>query len=134
MHLNINDSISLKEIQKVFSAFYPFLKIEFYNKRHNTYAASHELNLIDPDILLGKLNVTHVAGTLNILPSSRVSEVEKEFQRRFGLSVQIFRKEKDIWEQTTDMDDFTIKELNEFGRSSSDEFIMEDGEDDLVEG
>lgn len=47
---------------------------------------------------------------------------------RFGLSVQILRKEKDNWEQTTGMDDFTLKEINELGRNSSDEFILEDYE------
>ena len=32
------------------------------------------------------------------------------------------------------MDDFTLKELNEFGRNSSDAFIVEDYEESLEEG
>jgi hypothetical protein len=52
-----------------------------------------------------------------------------EFQNRFGLFAQVFRKEKRSWEQTTGMDDFTLKQLNEFGRNSSDEFILEDYEE-----
>ena len=40
-------------------------------------------------------------------------------------------KEKKSCEQTTGMDDFTLKELNEFGRSSSGEFIVEDYEEGL---
>ena len=43
------------------------------------------------------------------------------------------RKEKDRWEQTTGMDDFTLKDLNEMGRNSSDEFIVTDYEEGFEE-
>ena len=134
MYIDINDKTSLREIQEAFSAFYPYLKIEFYSKRHGKYEASDEVFLIEPNILIGDIKATHISGVLEILSSSKVSEVEKEFQVRFGLSVQVFRKEKETWEQTTGMDDFTLKELNEFGRNSSDEFIVEDYEESLDEG
>jgi len=134
MYIDINDKTSLREIQEAFSAFYPYLKIEFYSKRHGKYEASDEVSLIEPNILIGDIKATHISGVLEILSSSKVSEVEKEFQVRFGLSVQVFRKEKETWEQTTGMDDFTLKELNEFGRNSSDEFIVEDYEESLDEG
>jgi hypothetical protein len=48
--------------------------------------------------------------------------------------VQIFKKENKGWEQTTGMDDFTLKDLNEIGRNSSDEFIIEDYEEGIEEG
>jgi hypothetical protein len=133
MYIDVNDKTSLRAIQEEFCAFYPYLKIEFYSKRHRKYEGSDELFLIEPDILIGDVKATHVSGVLEILPLSRVSEIEKEFQERFGLSVQIFRKEKKSWEQTTNMDDFTLKELNEFGRNSSDEFIVKDYEEGFRE-
>jgi len=134
MHIDINDKTSLREIQEAFSAFYPYLKIEFFSRRHHKYEASDELFLIEPNILIGDIKATHISGVLEILPLSRVFEVEREFQERFGLSVQVFRKEKNSWEQTTGMDDFTLKELNELGRNSSDEFIVEDYEEGFEEG
>jgi len=133
MHIEIHDNIPLSEIQKVFSDFYPYLKIEFYRKPHKKYEASDEKNQIDPDSLIKDIRATHVSGLLEILPLYRVSQVESEIQQRFGLSAQIYRKEKEGWEQTTDMDDFTLKELNEIGRNSSDEFILEDDEEDFEE-
>ena len=84
---------------------------------------------IDPNVLVDDIKTTHVSGVLEILPLYKVSEVEKEFQQRFGLSVQIFRKEKNDWKQTNRTDDFTLKELNEIGRNSSDEFIVQDYEE-----
>ena len=128
MHIEINDSISLREIQEVFSDFYPYLKIEFYSKRHKKYEASSEASQIDPNVLIGDIKATHVSGVLEILPFYKISEVEREFQQRFGLSAQILRKENRGWEQTTGMDDLTLKEVNEIGRNSSDEFIVEDYE------
>jgi hypothetical protein len=58
-------------------------------------------------------------------PLFTIAAVEKEFLQRFGLSVQILWKENEQWKQTTGMDDFTLKELNEMGRSFSDAFIIE---------
>lgn len=133
MHITINDQTPLSEIQKVFSDFYPYLKLEFYSKRHKKYESSQEINQIDPNILVGDIKARHGAGILEILPLSLVVDVEQEFQSRFGLSVQICRKEKNGWEQSTGMDDFTLKELNEFGRESSDEFILSDPEEDEEE-
>ena len=129
MHIEINDNTSLREIQEVFSRFYPYLKIVFYSKHHKKYEPSDEMDEIDPNVLVDDIKTTHVSGVLEILPSYKVSEVEKEFQQRFGLSVQIFRKEKNDWKQTNRTDDFTLKELNEIGRNSSDEFIVQDYEE-----
>jgi hypothetical protein len=131
MHIEINDNTSLKQIQQVFSDFYPYLKIEFFSKRHKKYEASEEANMIEPDILIGDIKAKHAGGVLEIRPLYKVADVEKEFQQHFGLSVQICRKEKDGWEQTTGMDDFTLKDLNEFGRESSDEFILADPEEEF---
>jgi hypothetical protein len=128
MHIEINDNTPLREIQEVFSSFYPYLQIKFYSKRHKKYEASDQLYEIEPNILIGDIKATHISDLLEILPSYKVSEVEAEFLHRFGLSVQVLRKEKNSWEQTTGMDDFTLKDLNEMGRNSSDEFVVEDYE------
>jgi glycerol-3-phosphate O-acyltransferase len=126
MHIEINDNTTIRSIQETFSDFYPYLQLEFYNRPHDKYEASSEDNLIFPGKTIGEIKQTHVSAILEIQPLSKVADIEGEFMKRFGLTIQILRKEKSHWEQTTGMDDFTIKELNEFGRSSSDEFIMEE--------
>jgi hypothetical protein len=62
-----------------------------------------------------------------------VTEVEKSFQEDYGLFVQILKMEGEEWEQTVAMDDFTLGQLNEFGRDSSDEEIIEDYTEGLIE-
>ncbi|MGE5106672.1 MAG: hypothetical protein ACM3H8_03955 [Sphingobacteriales bacterium] len=124
MHIEINDNTTLREIQEAFANFYPYLQIEFYRLPHKKYEASAESGLIYPGETIGEIKQTHVSGIFEIQPWYKVSNVEREFQDRFGLPVQILRKEKNKWEQTTGMDDFTLKELNEIARNSSDEYIL----------
>jgi hypothetical protein len=40
--------------------------------------------------------------------------------------VQIYQKQGENWLQTTGVDSFTLKEANELGRNSEDEFILEE--------
>src|SRR5665647_217063 len=124
MHIEINDKTLLKEIQKVFSDYYPYLKIEFYHTRHKKYEGSMQADLIDTDLTIESLRHRHVSGLLEIQPFFKVADVEKEFQQHFKLSVQVFNRDKEGWMQTTGMDDFTLMELNQIGRNSSDEFII----------
>ncbi len=133
MHIEINDQTRLNDIGEVFSDFYPFLQLQFYRKQHKKYEASAENDLLPAESVVSDSRKTHVSGLLEILPSYKTADVENEFRERFGLSVQVLRKEKEGWVQTTGMDDFTLKELNELGRNSSDEFIVEDYEEGLEE-
>lgn len=133
MYIEINDNTKLRNIQEVFSNFYPYLKMEFYKKPHKKYEASDNDYLILPRKKISDVKRTHVSGILEMMPTSKAADVEKEFLQRFGLSVQIFRKEKNGWEQTKNTDDFTLKELNELGRNSSDEFIVSDYEETFDE-
>lgn len=134
MYLEINDTTRIGDIEQVFSNFYPYLQIRFYKRSHEKYEASDEIDLISPEVRVSDIKKTHVSGILEIRPLFTIAAVEKEFLQRFGLSVQILWKENKQWEQTTGMDDFTLKELNEMARSSSDVFILEgfdEGTDEL---
>jgi len=132
MHIEINDNTTFRDIQKAFSDFYPYLQIEFYKKHHKKYEASSEKDMIYPWKTIGEAKQTHVSGLLEMMPLNTISDIEKEFQQRFGLSVQILKKEKKKWEQTTCMDDFTLKELNEMGRNSSDEYILSEPDSEYL--
>jgi hypothetical protein len=136
MHIEINDNTALREIKDVFSNFYPYLKIEFYRNPHKKYEGSDESDRIDPNKTLGEIKRTHYSGILEIQPLYKVADVEREFQERFGLSVQVFRKNDEEWEQTTGMDMLCLKDINEIGRNSTDETVIseyEEGFDDVGE-
>lgn len=133
MHILITKETILREIQEAFSNYFPYLKIEFYRSPHKIYKGSPEYDKLDLSFRVGDLNQKLFKGQLQILPGYKVSDVEKEFQDRFGISVQIFKKQKDEWEQSAGSDDFTLQQLSEFGRDSSDEKIISDYEQGFVE-
>jgi glycerol-3-phosphate O-acyltransferase len=131
MYIEINDNSTLREIQQAFNNFYPYLQLEFFLKPHKKYESSPEKNKAYPGETIGDLKQTHVSGVIDIHPWYKASAVEREFLDRFGLSAQILVKENDHWKQTTGLDDFTLKELNELSRNASDEFIVEDYEESI---
>jgi hypothetical protein len=126
MHIDINDNTRLKDIQKTFSDYYPFLSINFYNEPHVKYQSSPATHLIDPQKKIIEVRKTHISTLLEIQPHYRVADVEREFLERLGLSVQVMKKENEEWQQTTGLDNLTLRDLNMLGRNSSDEFIVED--------
>lgn len=129
MHIQIHDNITLQEIKDIFSDFYPNLKIEFYSTPHNIYEASEENKRLPADKKLREIKEGHLDGVIDIQPTEKVADLEKEFQKRFGLPAQVLRKKKGEWAQTTSMDSFTLREVNEFSKNDSDEFVVEDYEE-----
>jgi glycerol-3-phosphate O-acyltransferase len=131
MYIEINDQTTLKDIQQAFSNFYPYLKLEFYRSPHKKYEPSPDVAHLSREDTLSNILHTHVSGLLEIRPMYKVAEVEREFQQRFGIAAQILIQERKSWRQTTGMDDFTLKELNEISRSYSDSYILEDANGEL---
>lgn len=126
MHIDIHDNTRLKDIQKTFSDYYPFLSINFYDEPHAKYQSSPATHLIDPQKKIIDVRKTHISTILEIQPHYRVADLEREFLERLGLSVQVMKKENEEWQQTTGLDNLTLRDLNILGRNSSDEFIVED--------
>lgn len=124
MYIEINDNTTLRDIRRAFSDFYPYLQIEFYTQPHKKYESSDSDDSIPICKKVDEIKKTHVSGLLEIFPADKVADIEKEFLQRFGLPVQVLIREKGKWVQTTGMDDFTVKELNELSRNSSDEYIL----------
>ena len=124
MHIEINDYTTIRSIQKTFSNFYPYLKIIFLKKPKSENNILDESNIIFEGKTISEVKHTHLSSVLEILPLSKLVEIEDEIYKRLGLTARILVNQKKQWEQTTGMNNFTIKELNELGRSSFDEFIL----------
>jgi hypothetical protein len=122
MHIQIKNKTPLKEISDVFASHYPYLRIEFYTRPHGKYDYCKSEDHIHPDILVRGIEGKHEPGRLDIMPNTRISDLERILRKRFGLNAQVLRKEKDKWIQTTGTDDLTLRELNEISRNLSEEF------------
>ena len=133
MHIQLHDNITLKEIKNVFSDYYPYLKLEFYSKTHLLYESSNERDILPDDKRLKDIKEIHIDGVIDIQPTEKVADLEFEFQRRFGLPVQVLRMEQGEWRQTTGMDVFTLKDVNQFSKNDSDDDLVDEYEEGFRE-
>ena len=129
MHIQLHDQITLKEIKTVFSSYYPYLRLEFYSVPHKMFEASAEKDILPDDVQLQTFKAGHTDGIIDIMPTEKVADLEREFQVRFDLPVQVLGLEHGVWTQTTGMDSFTLKDVNEYSRLDSDESVIQDEED-----
>jgi uncharacterized iron-regulated protein len=126
MHIEINDNTRLREIQKVFSNYYPFLSLTFYHGMHKPYEKSEDKKNIDADTQIGEIRKTHISTLLEIKPDYKVKDIEREFQERIGISVQVMMREKGKWVQSIGLDMLNIKDINLMSRNASDAFLVKD--------
>src|SRR5215218_2887729 len=102
MFLQIDDSLSLEEVQERFSDCYPFLRLRFYSVAHKRFQPTDEAFTIDGKKKVGHVRQVHNNGALEIKSWFTVALVEKELKEEFGLNAQIFRcNPKGKWIQTS---------------------------------
>ena len=89
MKISITDSLTIKEIQDKFSKKYPYLKVEFFSKSHRIHAGSRKEFMISSDTNIQDCRTQHLIGSMDIFPKTTVAELEKEFQDKFGLFIQV---------------------------------------------
>ena len=92
MKLTINDQQSIEQVRNSFNKVFPFLKLEFFSKRHESGEASSRQFLIRKNVTLKECRTVHHSGEITITPDMKVSELEQLLWTDFGLGVQVFRK------------------------------------------
>ena len=106
-----------KEVRDRFMAEFPGLKIEFFKSSHNENEGSHREDMVTEEVPLNQLDSNYTSNTLNINPSTTVSELEELFED-INLHVQVFRKMGPNWIETTRTDSYTLKEQQELSSAS----------------
>ena len=120
-------------IKNAFNKQFRFLKIEFFNAAHKVNEPSRSASLVKGNVELEKINPLIQEGLLTITHRQTVAEVEQSFQQYFGIPVQIFRKQGDVWIETTRTDHLTLMEQNEMGRNASEPIVNEKTGDRYLE-
>ena len=115
MELHIVDLKKLEDLKNEFSEHYPFLKLEFFYHSHSQGTGSPKSDMITGDLTFADIRKIHNEGDLTIKSDMQVSFVELEFENKYGIHAQIFRKSGDLWLETSATDSWTLKEQNETG-------------------
>jgi hypothetical protein len=107
--IKIDNSVKASEIKDKFHDAFPFLKIEFFRKVHKNLQGSFKKDLIKNDFNI-KINEKNVE--LIFDDDMLVSELEKQFNDKLQLSVQVFRKAGKSWLETTFTDSWSLRKQN----------------------
>ncbi|MGZ3862180.1 MAG: hypothetical protein ACXVPN_11700 [Bacteroidia bacterium] len=118
-NINITDSKTIASLQKEFNETFPFLKLEFFHKRHNAMQGSYKKDILSTDITLKQCRKKRTEGTIILKENMKVKELEHIFEENFGLFAQVFRKMGKSWIETTVTDDWTLKQQNDEGKELS---------------
>ena len=119
MKISIDDQKSISAIQEEFNNVFPYLKLEFFSRMHESEHGSPKRFLKKNTLLLGEFRTDHTSGEAELLPDMKVSEVEDLFKTAFGLAVQVFRKSGKSWLETVYTDSWTLREQNKEGEELS---------------
>jgi hypothetical protein len=114
MKIFLSSESNLRDINKEFQRVFPLLKLKFYRHSHEQGESSVLDALISNREALKNISDL-VPAYINIDPMDTVAEVEKRFQDRFGLPVQIFRRAGDVWVETVQTDDLTLQKQHCMG-------------------
>jgi hypothetical protein len=114
MKILLQSNRTVEEVRHEFSSAYPFLKISFFTKPEGPDSKE-----VDPSTELNEVSGVLKEGDISINSTDTVKEVEQKFEKQYGLPVHIFRKQKDVWMDTSITDDLTLQEQNTWGREAS---------------
>ena len=105
----------IKEVQREFNSFYPFLKIEFFENVNTDTKPYRTAKQIDINRPLNKVSKFPGTGRININGDRTAGQLENDFLEKYGLVVQVFRKSGNIWIETILTDNWTLDKQNKEG-------------------
>lgn len=119
MKIEIKYCTKTERIKEAFSNLFPFLKIEFFKQAHLAGEGSGRKLIDVTSKTLGEIAGAMKEGDIIFFPETTTADLEQLFRQKFGLSVQVFRKQKNTWIETTHTDHLSLKDQNENGRLAS---------------
>ena len=109
----INKDRHLIDIQTVFTACYPFLRIEFIQIEKDV--KSLKRIVIDPLTSLKQLTILDAPIKIDINKNRTVSEVSNDFEKSLRAIVQVSRKSGNVWNMISVTDNWTLQSQNTAG-------------------
>jgi len=114
----------LSEVKMDFNIKFPGLQLKFYKKPHREFEGNPKGQEYTEEYYLLDISPGLIEGEINLDENKTVGEFESEMENRFGLHIQVFRRSNQIWLQTVNTDDWTLKFQNEKGIESTKRTII----------
>ena len=118
LNLYIEKGSGTEEIAQQFNFYYPYLKIEFYNKPFFKQQHATKKDTTDNNGKPGPLTQFSCNGAINISANRTVKELETDIAG-LGLYGQVLRKSGHMWIETVLTNDWTLQHQNYEGEQIS---------------
>jgi hypothetical protein len=118
MEIYISEEDIWRNIQNKFHEVYPYLKLECYLCPHKRGEGSAGSKKVLSGTPIEDIRLVHSFGWINIGEHRTVAQVERDFYHDMGLAVQIFRRFRTGWLQTTQTDELSLGQQNSVARES----------------
>jgi hypothetical protein len=115
MEIFLSSESQVKEINKEFIKAFPFLKLEFYTRKHIPGETSIWAHKFPERTALKEISRRFMPGMIKINSFDTVAELEQRFQKQFDLSVQVYRRMGEIWLETVQTDDLSLEKTKQYG-------------------
>jgi hypothetical protein len=127
MTIEINSNTTLGDVIQAFTNYYPYLKMEFFKKHHHWQEESSSNEILTHSYLVNSF--TNVDNNHFIIFHywQKTGVVEQDFYTKYGLNIQIYRRQGDQWVQTTGTDELSLEEQNEIGRKATEDLLHGSG-------
>lgn len=112
MDLHLDKNKTLFGIKQEFQAAFPNLKLEFFKHGHDEHEGSPKSDMITEDLPLESLLKGDTSSHLSYNADITIGDFEAMLKEYYGLNVQVFRKSNDVWLQTINSDDKSLREVN----------------------
>jgi hypothetical protein len=126
MYIHIHQDAVLREIKAEFRAAFPFLKLEFFQRPHSIGAVSPRREMHSDKLKIRELPDSHNEGQIALLDTLSVADLEADFEKRFDLHVQVFRKSGTLWLETSATDHWSLGQQNQHGAEAEESPAGED--------
>jgi len=117
MNIIITSEKLIHEIQDEFNKLFPFLKIEFFIK--SVINSKETINKISSLLTIGNGDKTRGSKEMEVSPYMTVKEFENNFENKFGMYAQLYRKSGNLWQEITITDNWTMQQQDEAGNEIS---------------
>jgi hypothetical protein len=117
MEIILKDIVKLSQIQEMFNAHFPYLKIVFYNfdsTQEKIFSNEHVIE--DSSSTLGEIRTIDSFNTIDIDENQKTKSFEEQFLKKFGIYIQVFRKSANLWLLTEATDEWSLTEQNSKGK------------------
>lgn len=109
--MNIYAIDRIIDVQNRFQTLFPLLQLRFYRISHQAGdSSSHRDEITDNKLTLQAFNPNFVAGKIPLDETTTAGQLETNFASMFGLYVQVFRKAGKHWIQTTNTDEWPLRQ------------------------